>query len=24
MLVAGELPFDGTSRQEVFEKIKSG
>jgi len=24
MLVAGELPFDGTSRAEVFEKIKSG
>ena len=24
MLVAGELPFDGTSRLEVFEKIKSG
>jgi serine/threonine protein kinase len=24
MLVAGELPFDGTSRVEVFEKIKSG
>ena len=24
MLVAGELPFGGTSRQEVFDKIKSG
>ena len=24
MLVAGELPFGGTNRQEVFSKIKSG
>ena len=24
MLVAGELPFDGTSRIEVFDKIKGG
>lgn len=24
MMIAGELPFTGSTRDEVFEKIKSG